>query len=232
MSADMPRLVIGTHHKSGTVLMRNIVVDVAKEMGMAAWIRGDDAEPDHWDIYLDFWSIWQTDLDDLDFGGVHIIRRPEALIYSAALYHLRGSEEWLDNKWFDGKSYVEKLRELGPEEQLIFEMNQSSKKVLARLDEVAQDPRFVQLKVEDISHQRSMSAFSSAFLEAGVPADRLGEMLAIAKRHCLWFLNDNGVDLAHSTTGMGEAWRDAFTPPVQAEFDKIYGDLAQRLGYQ
>lgn len=231
MSQDLPKLVVGTHHKAGTVLMRNIVRDIGAEFDVPVWVHDEDPQPDDWHIYLDFWSRWQVDLDSLDFGGIHMVRRPEALVYSAMLYHLRGSEEWLHLKHYDGKSYVESLVDRNLEDQLIFEMNQSSNKGLTRMVEVAADDRFYHLKLEDVSSQRSMTSLADAFLSAGVSPEICGRILQVAEPHCLWHIRGEGKTLQHSTTGMGEKWREAFTPRVRAEFDRLFGGLSADLGY-
>lgn len=165
------KIIIGTHHKTGVNFFVKFLQDLPKKFkDIKIWDRGakdeSQKEPEHWDIYFDHWSKWQIDIDSVNFKGIHTIRDPRSLIYSATLYHLRGTENWLHapKEYLGGMSYYQFMHSLPTlEDQILFEMKNSSKAVIQDMQNLYKDNRFFHLKLEDISCDHSMQSIRSAF---------------------------------------------------------------------
>lgn len=92
-------LIVACHHKSGTNFLRRCFQDIADGSGLRIWFKFYDRNPGNsdWDICFHQHSqIEETIFSVPDFRGIHCIRHPMSLIYSAALYHEKCSEPWVD----------------------------------------------------------------------------------------------------------------------------------------
>jgi len=231
----MKPLVIGTHHKSGVNFFLKFVRALSRERSIAVWDRNtrpeSKNEPDYWDIYFDHWSKWVIDLSQREFVGIHAVRHPFALIYSATLYHLVSDEVWLhraDDK-YRGGSYAEALRRQASfEDQLIFEMNHFSKPVIERMLHVSTDARFYDVRLENISHDVHMNDLHEAFRFCGLEQAEVNDWLQIASRFCLWKARKKS---GHSTTGVSDEWKQYFTGSVLEEYRGLFGFAERQLGY-
>lgn len=231
----MKPIVIGTHHKTGTNFFLKLVRALSAEREVTVWDRNATpsakTEPTHWDIYFDHWSKWVIDLNQRKFAGIHAVRHPFALIYSATLYHLVSDEVWLHRAedQYAGATYAEALhREPTFEDQLIFEMNNFSKPVIRRMLEVSKDSRFYDVQLENISHDESMEDLNNAFRFCGLEEKEVIEWLEIASRFCLWKLRKRP---GHSTTGVSEEWSQYFKGRVLEEYRRLFGTSEIELGY-
>jgi hypothetical protein len=56
MSYQSPIRLIGTFHKTGTVLWRKILITAQARGGVTHWHVNRNPEPDHWHIAFDFHS--------------------------------------------------------------------------------------------------------------------------------------------------------------------------------
>jgi len=83
------------HHKAGTHFLMPLVRDLAREFALPLWFKFYDPEPPHWRICLHQHSRIEDMALPAGYRGVHMVRHPMGLIYSAMLYHERGSEPWL-----------------------------------------------------------------------------------------------------------------------------------------
>jgi hypothetical protein len=101
-----PLVLIGTHHKTGTVLARKVFKLICKKANLACdwgdpnapWRKdGEIVHVGNVDIVLDM--HWRLDPEAVAQGRpykfVHFVRTPLKKIVSGYLYHLRGSEPWL-----------------------------------------------------------------------------------------------------------------------------------------
>jgi len=94
---DPKKIAICTHHKCGTAFLMKTITAISKASNLKVWRKYYEPERythDDWDIVFEQHSrihnIKQT------LKGIHCIRRPESLIYSATLYHQKAKEPWLD----------------------------------------------------------------------------------------------------------------------------------------
>ena len=99
-SAEKPeahKIAICTHHKCGTVFFMRIIKAVSADLNLKVWRKYYEPErytQDDWDIVFEQHSRIKNIIQPL--RGIHCIRRPESLIYSATLYHQIAKEPWLD----------------------------------------------------------------------------------------------------------------------------------------
>ena len=230
------KIVIGTHHKTGTNFFLKFLKAVEQEGNVILWDRDASSnarvEPKQWDIYFDHWSKWVIDLNKIDFKGIHSIRHPFSLIYSATLYHLKSDEMWLDKpeEKFGGRSYREMLNSLENfDEQIIFEMKNFSRPVISRMLEVHADKRFVTCRLENISNDPDMTDLENAFKWCGLSSEQTSIYLEIASRFCIW---KTGKHSKHMTTGVDETWRDVFKGSVADTYKRLYEGQEVFLGYE
>lgn len=188
-------------------------------------------EPSNWDIYHDLWSNWKTDINTISFKGIHSIRDPRSLIYSATLYHLRGTEQWLHrpNKKFNEKSYFEMINSYSTlEDQVEFEMTNASFRTIKTMYRLFSDKRFFHIKLEDISFDPKMTSLKDSFKFCNIEPNKIYEWLEIASNHCLWKM---GKLPNHATTGMSDNWKGIFTVKLLKKYNELFNYIEKELGY-
>ena len=225
------RVVIGTHHKAGTNFGVHLSRVLGEHLGLTLWDRGSEPEPAEWGIYFDHWCRWATNLD-FPFFGIHIVRNPRSLVYSAMKYHLAGAEPAFRKARddFGGKSYQEILQDMSTDgDRLIFEMDHTSGGTLRDMREVAADQRFFRLKLEDVSHDREMTAILELSDHLSSTPATLAKQL---RKHCLWWkIEKSGKPFKHSTTAMSDEWRRAFVGAAEERFLDEFAGLSEKLAY-
>lgn len=104
------RVLIGTHHKTGTVWMANIFNSIASyydlKISANRYNNSFICPPGNFDIviknksYFDFQNI-------SNYKGLHIIREPRDIVFYGCFYHTKSSEKWLHIKReeFGGLTY-------------------------------------------------------------------------------------------------------------------------------
>jgi len=229
----MERFVIATHHKSGTNFWLKFIRDLLATPQYHSFIVDYDATlaASEWDIKFDRHSNFATSENIEVYKGIHSMRHPFSLIYSAALYHGTAGEAWLHEprSYFGGRSYQEQISSMNTiEEKLIFEMNHQSKPVLRRMASICNDTRFCSVRLENISHDSSMTDLASAFAFIGLYGNELQQWLQIASQHCLWNLSAKP---KHSTTGVSKEFLQFFKGAVLSEFRHNFGELETAMGY-
>lgn len=231
-------LIVGTHHKTGTVWLLNVFRAWANASGRTLF-NGQQADlPATADIFFQEHShidmdALQSRFPDRDLRGVHIIRDPRDVILSATHYHARSSEPWLHeaNASFGGLSYQQKLQSL-PDltSRLIFEMENSSKWTIRAMAEWKfDDPRFFELRYEELIEDRELAIFSRAFTHLGATGDDLKAALKAAFENSLF--SGKVVNATHVRSGRPQQWRSEFTEEALEKFNAAFGEMVERLGY-
>lgn len=97
-AAGLPdrRLLVCCHHKAGTNFLLKTLRGIGAALDLSLWTRFYDPEPQAWDICLHQHARIRDLMMRDRFRGLHVIRHPMALIYSAALYHETCTEPWVD----------------------------------------------------------------------------------------------------------------------------------------
>ena len=88
-------ILVGTHHKSGTVWMKRIFATVAADFGLKFYIGSQAECPPDAKIFMEPHSRFDFDVLERDYRGLHMVRDPRDMIVSACFYHLTSTEPWL-----------------------------------------------------------------------------------------------------------------------------------------
>lgn len=226
------KILVGTFHKTGTVLMRNILKAISEEFGLRFWEQGPEP-PEGWDIRFHGGSNFRRELS-YPHRGIIIIRDPRDVVISAAHFHGRGREGWLhkpDDR-FGGMTYLEKINSLpDDDERYIFEMDHFSRPVIREMLERGTDrPGFLIVKFEDLVTDVDLVEYRKMFDHLQLPEAMLARWLEIATRYSLF--SGQVRPHLHVRSGKPAEWRDKFSPRVLAAFHERFGDAAERLGYE
>jgi hypothetical protein len=91
------KIAVCTHHKCGTAFLLKTFNQIKSALNLRMWRKfyePERADSADWEIVFEQHSRIE-DIEQ-DLKGIHCIRRPESLIYSAAKYHETAEEPWLD----------------------------------------------------------------------------------------------------------------------------------------
>ena len=251
-----------TYHKVATVLCRKVLMESTErigwrynsEMGVAQEIasKTDLLHVIHGTTTDSF----------LDSGmGVRIIRDPRDVIVSGFLYHQRCSELWCINSDFSkpgyhhpqvplplahrdleiredfasrlgGVSYQEKIRGLGQDEGLIFEMDGFARITIDEMVSWKERDNVTTIRMEDLVADFDES-FEKLFRCLGFPERSIPICMEIARGHDM---NRMGADQIasnpHISTGKLRKWEQYFTSQVKEAYEERFADAHLKLGYE
>ncbi len=94
------KILVGTFHKSGTVLMQSIWAQACRSMGIAIWMMNRHSKPPNpnWQVAFHY----DSEFGDLPLQHLHrgliVIRDPRDLLISGMHYHRKSQELWLHQK--------------------------------------------------------------------------------------------------------------------------------------
>jgi hypothetical protein len=229
------KLLIGTFHKTGSVLMVRIWRDGCKKLGLRFWPIYPDRreEPPAWDVCFEDHSRFAPPLLTHPHRGLLVIRDPRDIIISGMHYHRRSEEEWLHRPRpsFGGLTYQQKINSLPTEEaRLLFEMRHVGGRTLAEIEAArAAFPHFRVERFEDLVTDVDLKAYRALFTWAGFAGTALETLLQVAHDHSLF---SGKVDNpGHIRSGRPEQWREGFSQRVMQMFVEAHGDLPERWGY-
>ena len=162
-------ILIGTHHKTGTVWLGSVFRVFAKLMNIEFYnISKSYIDPDEKKnlfkhinefnskaIYFDHHSKF-PDIPIKNkhlFKGIHIIRDPKDVLISGTLYHAWSEEKWLHipQDKFNGMTYQEKINAFDNiEDKIEFEMNYSSKNTIKSMVNFKTKNIYLNIKFETL----------------------------------------------------------------------------------
>jgi hypothetical protein len=138
--------IIGTHHKTGTVLMYRVFRDLSRAFGFKYFVGPQEDLPDSTEVWFEDHSRIQLETLAQAVLGVHVIRHPYEILASAYRYYLVCGEEWCTTPGYTnpeipstpeftshlgaGRSYQEILRSLPPSQGLALEICRSRSNIL------------------------------------------------------------------------------------------------------
>lgn len=229
------RVLVGTHHKTGTVWFTNVFRALSRQLGLEL-TYDNAAHPDpggSWDIFVSGHSRFEG-LESSAYRGVHVIRDPRDLIVSATHYHQTSDEPWLHEATDElgGMTYQEKICSYSSfDEQMLFEMENSSFYNIVEMVELEErdDDRFMTVKYEEMIEDYSLARFEEMFEFLGFQGPALGWCLVSAYRNSLF---SGGVDSGHVRSGKAVQWPEYFAPVHEKRFEELFGDALVRLGYE
>ncbi len=242
-AAAPPRaILIGTHHKSGTVWMRTLFERIAATLGVPFVRLRAHAT-------IDLASLAQAAplhlifQDHAFFGdivggaelrrgvrGCHVIRDPRDMLISAANYHGWSHEEWLHRVREDlgQRSYQQALRALDFDGAVIFEMRHSAGRAIRDMRGFDRGEHFFDIKLEELMQAPTEGAWAF-FTRLGF-AD--GERHACIGAFAATRLRDGRPGLrGHVQNTDCYQWRYLFDEPLLAAFRERCGDVAEALAY-
>jgi hypothetical protein len=230
------RVLVGTHHKCGTVWMMNIFSAVCNRLSLVFYNGEQRHLPRHYDVFFQDHSNFRLSRLAGPHRGLHLIRDPRDVIISGVFYHERcTSERWLteSNPQRQGRSYQQILAGLPSlEEKIIFEMAHCSGGAIRdMLDWNYANSKFYEAKYEDLIEDVELHRFRDIFTFLRLPEDQMDEILQIAFINSL-FSGQAAAPPGHIRSGRPRQWQLYFTKNLYRQFLHLFGDVLIRLGYE
>ena len=235
-AAASPRMLVGTVHKTGTVLMRGIMRQVARVCGLRFWAPGMGELPDDCNVIFHVNSNFPPDIMREGHPTAIVVRDPRDVVISAAHYH--GTQALPGDAWIHapdpklgGRSYHDHKRALPDDDsRYIFEMENKSADTIRRMLAFPRHaPQVMVVRLEDLVADRELKTYRRMFTWLGVPAAQMPRALRIARSRSL--VAGAGERSAHVRSGQPEQWRTRFSPRVLAAFEERFPGAAVELGY-
>jgi hypothetical protein len=231
------RMLVGTFHKTGTMLMLGIMRRISNRLGRPMWVRNGKVPAQPWDIWFDAHSVFDGPARDAVHRAAVVIRDPRDVVISGAFYHAgpagaASGDAWVDlpSPKFGGLTYKQAIQAQPDDEaRLLFEMDNMAARTLARMADCAKPrPEVMLVRFEHLVTDTELHAFRAMFEWLGLAGRELEVALAAAREASIFSGN---VRSAHVRSGQPEQWRQHFTPALHAAFRQRFGDIAERLGY-
>ncbi len=230
-----PKIVLASHHKTGSVFLRKVFEEFAKHVNMSfCFFDKGDKGPKKLDllrydiILLRHANIKQIEqIIDLNakVKVAHAIRNPRAMLISSTLYHKDSTEKWLHvpRPSFQGKTFQEKINTLSIKDALLFQLEHSKnikdmlelKRYLSKNTSIKSDC----FRLEDLSHDKSLLTYQKLLSFLDFEGFDLLKGIEICANNSLWYKKR-----AHSRTGASEELIPEFDLDVEKKFQKIFSD--------
>lgn len=235
---DRP-LLVGTFHKTGTVLIKKILREFCYLSGSNFVDLANDGLPEAekpWLVAVEHSSKFEHyGLDPKLFPTAVLIRDPRDMLVSATKYHREAKEPWLHvaRDEFGGSTYQEMINGLkNDEERLHFELKQNTgpriERMLARKrSNEHRNTLFVHL--EDLMNDRKLSVYNSFFMHLGINPAFLPLALTIAYKNSVF--SPHFRSSKHITTGKTGTWRSTLPSSVLEELHTLHPTAISELGY-
>ena len=220
-------VVISTHHKTGTAWLGKIFRALCcyHKIPYSYYKKTSLTN----EVVFDQHSRAQAQPDN--FRGVHLIRNPKEMICSGLNYHRVTKETWahIKQKKYGGKSYQEFLNSVSIEDGIFAEIERSSSAVKAMHDWDYTDPRYIEVKYEDLMSDHDLKIFFSIFSHLHMPGETLGTALELS-----WYGSIFGGRIKktdHITSGRLSVHGQYFSEEHHSFFHELYGSVCADLGY-
>ena len=228
------KILVGTHHKTGTVWMFYIFRMICWKFKLKFVEVKDETYPQTFDLLFQSHSRFPFDQLDSEYRGIHLIRDPRDIIISGCFYHQKSNEAWLlkPQKRFNGLSFQEKMNSYHSlDDQLLFEMEHTARSTMREImNWDYQNPRFLDIKYEDLIQDKNLFLFHEIFTFLGFPSESIPDALNIAYNNSL-FSGNLGPSL-HRRSGKAGQWEQYFKPVHKTRFLELFGDALITLGYE
>lgn len=230
-------VLIGTFHKTGTMLMLAILREFCQHAELGFWNVGRrPIKAKNWTVGFDWWSDFgDRGLDPSEFPTVLIVRDPRDVLVSSMKFHCLGKEHWLriPEDALDGKTYQQALLDLpSDEERLLFELTHQGGATIADMVAAKRDHRHANslfLPLEALMFDHSMSAYSNMFRYLGLAECYVPLALSVAYKHSIF--NPAFRKTRHITSGKASIWKNSLSPKVLQVMGEIFPDAIAELGY-
>lgn len=231
------KVLIGTHHKTGTVWMISIFSKIAERYGLSfikpSASSGEIMPEEDFDIFLQDHS--RFDLKKAEgYRGFHIVRDPRDIIVSGCFYHLKSTEDWLHRKKdsFGGLTYQEKISSFSTlSDQILFEMENAAFRGIKDISSWDyQNPNFMEIKYENLIKDKDLKIFKEIFDFLGFSNSETKSLLKIAHDNSLF--SNKLTKTKHIRSGKAQQWKTIFTKQHRTRFVELFGDVLVQLGYE
>lgn len=249
MSLPPRILCIGTHHKTGTVWMRRVWMQIAEALDIpfvpvhnpARWQKIPDEGRA---IVVNWSSLFAPDLFERgDARFLHIIRDPRDVMLSGARYHENSpgaQERFLHSPRadLDGLSYQQHLQSLDRlEDKLEFEMRNQHRRTLEEMRAWPYGhPRSIDLRYEDLIADTDCSLFEGVLRIFGFDNDEVAVATKIYFDNSLFGglkgETEAGRLDTHFVSGRAGQWRQQLPRETAELYLSRYGDDLIALGYE
>jgi len=228
------KVLIGTHHKTGTLWMYNIFQKICEIFNLTFFEGTQQELPKDFTIFLQYHSHFNLDQLHMEYRGLHLIRDPRDVIVSGCFYHQKTKEWWahIPRKEYGWMTYQQRLnnyRSLEP--KLFFEMKHvglSTIKDMSRWNYT--NPAFIEVKYEDLILDENLILFSKIFTFLGFPRKVIPQILQVAYDNSVF--SGNLKKSLHIRSGEAKQWQKYFTPRLKKRFSELFNDVLIKLGYE
>jgi hypothetical protein len=228
------RILVGTHHKSGSVWMLTIFKRICKKLSWNFFVKKSEAVPPEFDVLVDSHSAFGTLPAEQNCRGLHVIRDPRDIIISGCFYHQKSHERWLHvpRPEFGGLTYQEKINSYpSQDDRILFEMENGGWHCIQEMMAWNYDnPVFFEAKYEDLIADEDLLLFHQIFSFLGFSGRIIPQALEIAYECSLF--SGQVSHSAHVRSGKARQWEKHFTPAHRERFLELYGDVLLRLEYE
>jgi hypothetical protein len=229
-----PVVLVGTHHKTGTVWMRSLFTAVAEACNQGFYAGSQSAFPAGAGVFFQSHSAFDLPTFPYPYRGLHLIRDPRDVVISAARYHLTAKERWLDRppRWLGGRTYRQELLALPSlDARIRFEMTGVGGRIIrAMMAWNYADTNFLTIKYEDLIRDTDLVLFRRIFSFLGYAEAQLEHLCAIAWEKSLFSGRVERPD--HIRSGKPAQWREVFSRDLSREFHARFGSALIGLGYE
>jgi len=233
-SDDVPLILVGTHHKTGTAWMKRLFEGFCTALGERLHGGPQHQMPPDTRVFFQTHSRFDFAALGRPYRGLHLIRDPRDVLISGARYHARASESWLHvrHRRFLGLTYQEAIRRtrsLG--DAVLFEMHNAGAHTIREM--LAWDrsrPEFFEAKYEDLVEDRELVLFRRLLRFLGYDEAVLPILEEIIRKRSLF--GGQAKISEHVSDGRPRQWREVFDARLRRRFDERFGDALERLGYE
>jgi len=228
------KVLVGSHHKTGTVWMRKVFSCVCEKLGLHFFAGNQEDLPRDFHVFMQNHSQFLPGNISGSVRGVHIIRDPRDRIISGMFYHQKSKESWLHKpmEMLGGAAYQEKINSFDTvEEQLMFEMEHSGRwgiEEMLRWD--YSDERFMNVKYEELIIDHDLRMFHEIFTFLGFPGSAIPTCLDCAYNNSLF--SGNIEKSVHVRSGKSSQWKNHFNSDHKQRFVELFGEALITLGYE
>ena len=228
------KVLVGTHHKTGTVWMKNIFSQSCSKLKLKFFNGKIEQSPPDFNVILEHHSQFDLENINTNYKGLHIIRDPRDIIISGCFYHQKSHEKWLHNSQdkFGGLTYQEKINSYDTlDDKILFEMENSSLwNINAIINWDYANPAFLEVRYENLITDIDLLLFHKIFTFLGFSGQVIPDMLKIAYSNSIF--SGNLRKSVHVRAAKEKQWEKYFKPKHKARFLELYGDALIKLGYE
>ncbi|TYB30561.1 MAG: sulfotransferase domain-containing protein [Candidatus Mcinerneyibacterium aminivorans] len=228
------KVLVGTHHKTGTAWMEKIFIQISLFHKLRYYNGKISKKMCNSNVIFNDHSNFKFGKIDFPYKGIHLIRDPRDVIVSATFYHQKSLESWLHipRKKFGGKTYQEKISSFDKiDNKILFEMEHSSKNnIIDMMKWDYNNKNFYEVKYEDLIKDVNLNLFHDIFLFLGFPGKVLPSLLEIAYRNSLF--SDRINQSRHVRSGKINQYKKYFKTIHKKRFINLFGDVLTQLGYE